>query len=94
VQPGATPILDSVTLAYLPQNTPPVVRNITVTTMQVSATASKPAAAQAVSSSYSVTVTDTADGGPATSAGDAYSERMLWEPETVGGHLAGGRSGQ
>ena len=27
---GATPVLDSVTLAYLPQNSPPVVRSINV----------------------------------------------------------------
>jgi len=65
---GSTPILDSTTLAYLPQNTPPVVRNISVTT-QIGAAASKPAATQAVSSSYSITVTDGADTGPATSAG-------------------------
>jgi len=66
---GTTPILDSVTLAYLPQNTPPVVRNITVTT-QMGSAAAKPPATQAVSSSYSVTVTaDTSDSGPATSAG-------------------------
>ena len=66
---GNTPILDNVTLAYLPQNSPPVIRNITVTT-QVGAAAGKPPATQSVSSSYSVTVTDTGDGsGPATSAG-------------------------
>jgi sugar lactone lactonase YvrE len=66
---GSTPVLDSVTLAYLPQNTPPVLRNITVTT-QMGAPAGKPPAAQAVSSSYSVTVTaDASDSGPATSAG-------------------------
>jgi hypothetical protein len=66
---GTTPVLDSVTLAYLPQNTPPVLKNITVTTLMGTA-AAKPPATQAVSSSYSVTVTaDASDSGPATSAG-------------------------
>lgn len=65
---GATPVLDSTTLAYLPQNTPPAVRNISVTT-QLGAAAAKPLATQSVSSSYSITVTDTVDSGPPTSAG-------------------------
>ncbi len=66
---GASPVLDGVTLAYLPQNTPPVLKNITVTTL-VGTAAAKPPATQAVSTSYSVTVTaDTSDSGPATSAG-------------------------
>ncbi|HSW49362.1 MAG TPA: hypothetical protein VLH09_04265, partial [Bryobacteraceae bacterium] len=66
---GASPILDNVTLAYLPQNTAPSVRNISVSTLSGAATP-KPPAAQAVSSSYSITVTaDGSDPGPATSAG-------------------------
>ncbi|MFB3777575.1 MAG: hypothetical protein ACE141_08180 [Bryobacteraceae bacterium] len=66
---GASPILDSVTLAYLPQNTAPSVRNITVSTVS-GTTAPKPPATQAVTSSYSITVTaDGSDTGPATSAG-------------------------
>lgn len=66
---GRTPILDSVTLAYLPQNTPPVVRNITVTTQLAAAAASKAGGTQAVSSSYSITVTDTGETPPPTSTG-------------------------
>jgi outer membrane protein assembly factor BamB len=66
---GATPILDSVTLAYLPQNTPPVLRNITVTTQMVTAAASKTAGTQAVSSTYSITVTDTGEAPPPASTG-------------------------
>ncbi len=65
---GNTPILDSATLAYLPQNTPPVVRNISVST-QFAPASPRPPAAQSVSSSYSITVSDTGDSGPATSAG-------------------------
>jgi hypothetical protein len=66
---GASPILDNVTLAYLPQNTAPAVRNVSVTTL-TGTSAPKPPATQAVSSSYSITVTaDGSDSGPATSAG-------------------------
>lgn len=56
---GATPMLNSVTLAYLPQNSPPVVRSIHVTTQSVPAT--KVAAAASASAAYSVTVSDSAD---------------------------------
>jgi hypothetical protein len=66
--PGSTPMLDSVTLAYLPQNSPPVVRSISVTTQAAPAGASKNSAAAASSAAYSVTVSDTADAS-ATSAG-------------------------
>jgi hypothetical protein len=57
---GATPLLHSITLAYLPQNSPPVVRSINVTT-QASASASKTPATSSTSAAYSVTVSDTAD---------------------------------
>jgi hypothetical protein len=56
---GATPMLNSVTLAYLPQNSPPVVKTINVITQSVPTTQSVKAAA--ASAAYSVTVTDTGD---------------------------------
>ena len=66
---GVTPILNSVTLAYLPQNSPPVVKSINVVTQSApSAQAAKPAAASS-SGAYSVTVTDTGDVSAAASAG-------------------------
>ena len=65
---GSTPMLDSVTLAYLPQNSPPVVRSINVTTQAAQGAASKSSAAASSSAAYSVTVSDTADAS-ATSAG-------------------------
>ena len=65
---GATPILDNVTLAYLPQNSPPVVKSITVIT-QMAAASAKPAATTAPSSPYTVTVTDTGDTSTSTAAG-------------------------
>jgi hypothetical protein len=62
---GATPALDNVTVAYLPQNLPPVVRNISVT---MTAPSSMPKAAS-VPAAYSVTVTDTGDASAGPSAG-------------------------
>ena len=55
---GAAPALDSVTIAYLPQNTPPNVRSINVTAVSGSTKSSAPAAASA---SYAITVTDTGE---------------------------------
>ena len=64
------PALDSVTLTYQPQNTRPVIRGISVLPQWTA----KPAAGGAGSSAtggaaYSITVTDTGEAGPATSAG-------------------------
>jgi sugar lactone lactonase YvrE len=68
---GATPELNSVTLAYLPQNSPPVVRSINVTTQSAAASqAGKAASGAASTAAYSVTVTDTPDStSSATSTG-------------------------
>ncbi len=57
--------LDNVIVAYLPQNTPPVVRSISVTA--ISTGASKPASS-ASSASYSITVTDSGDASASTGA--------------------------
>jgi len=56
--------LDNVIVAYLPQNTPPVVRSISVTA--ISTGASKPASG--ASASYSITVTDSGDASASTGA--------------------------
>ncbi len=64
---GATPILDNVTLAYLPQNSPPIVKSINVTLQMAAASAVK--AIQQSISPYSVTVTDTGDASASASAG-------------------------
>jgi hypothetical protein len=62
-------ILDDVTLAYLPQNTPPAVRAITVTS-QLASAAAKTSAAQAQSTAvYTVSATDGPDSGTAAPAG-------------------------
>jgi hypothetical protein len=65
---GTTPVVTSVTLAYLPQNSPPVLKSINVVTLPA-AQAPKPAAAgTGAAAAYTVTVTDTADAS-STSAG-------------------------
>jgi hypothetical protein len=63
---GATPALQSVTLAYLPQNTPPVIKNINIITQAAPTVQAK--AATSGGAAYSVTVTDsdTASSGAPT----------------------------
>jgi len=65
---SATPVLNSVTLAYLPQNSPPVVKSINVL-IQAAAQAAKAASTQASTAPYTVTVTDTGDATASTPAG-------------------------
>jgi hypothetical protein len=65
---GVTPILDTVTVAYLPQNSPPVVKSINVVAQSAALAQTVKSGAVQSSSPYSVTVTDTAD-SPPTSAG-------------------------
>jgi hypothetical protein len=67
-RPG-TPLLDSVTLAYLPQNSPPVVKSINVITQSVAASQTGRAAASSPSSAYSVTVSDSGDVNTSAPAG-------------------------
>lgn len=64
---GTTPALTSVTLAYLPQNSPPVVRSINVIAQSV-ASLQTGKSSTGTSSPYTVTVSDSGDSG-ATSAG-------------------------
>jgi hypothetical protein len=60
--------IDSVSIAYLPQNNPPAVHSITVlANSQPAPNSTKPAAA--ATAAYSITVTDTGDAGPSTSTG-------------------------
>jgi hypothetical protein len=65
---AATPLLDSVTLAYLPQNSPPVVKSINVVMQSVASSQTGRQAASS-SSAYSVTVSDTGDVNTAAPAG-------------------------
>jgi len=66
---GSTPLLNSITLSYLPQNSPPVVRSINVITQATLNSQASKSSTNSSSAAYSVTVTgDTADTS-ATSAG-------------------------
>jgi hypothetical protein len=56
--PGAA--VENVSLAYLPQNNPPVIRSISVST-QPASSAQKAAATSSTSAAYSITVTDTGE---------------------------------
>jgi hypothetical protein len=58
--PGRTPVLDAVTLAYLPQNGAPVLKSIVATSQFTGASGAR-AAAQAATAAYSITVTDTGE---------------------------------
>jgi len=63
---GSGAALENVSIAYLPQNNPPLVRSVSVTS-QGSAT-QKPAATASNTAAYSITVTDTGE-APSTSTG-------------------------
>ncbi len=58
---GDRPVLENVTVAYLPQNNPPVVRSINVTTQAPAGGAKSAVASSANTAAYSITVTDTGE---------------------------------
>jgi len=64
---GATPAINSVTLAYLPQNNPPVIHSINVVTQTAAVAQNARPAAASSNAPYSVTVTDSGDGSAASS---------------------------
>ena len=65
-----SPTITGVSLAYLPQNNPPVVHAINVSTQLAAATTSTKSAAQPSSTgAYSITVTDTGESGASTLSG-------------------------
>jgi hypothetical protein len=87
---GNTPIVNSVTLSYLPQNSPPVVKSINVITQTAATQASKSAASS--SSAFSVTVTDsdagsTSSGTPTQTLPRASTQQMtiVWQAEDPDG---------
>ncbi|MFN7921637.1 MAG: hypothetical protein U0Q16_16165 [Bryobacteraceae bacterium] len=69
---GQSPELDSVRLAYLPQNLAPAMKSVTVSAATASAGA-KPAATAgaAATPTYSITVTDTGEAGASSATGTA-----------------------
>lgn len=62
---ASAPALDSVTISYLPQNTPPNVRSINVSAVSGSLKSGPSATAAAATASYAITVTDSGE-APAT----------------------------
>jgi hypothetical protein len=85
---GQSPSLDAVTLAYLPQNSAPVLKSVNVTSQFASSGGTKPAA-QSASAAYSITVTDSGDSssGPAGTPTQTLSRsatrqiQVTWQAE-------------
>ena len=69
---ASSPVVNGVRLAYLPQNNPPAVRSLNITT-QVTQTQNQAAQAaqQSSAGAYSITVTDTGEAGASTVSGTA-----------------------
>ena len=87
--PGAA--VENVSIAYLPQNNPPVVRSINVTT-SAPAASSQPKASSSASAAYSITVTDTGEsstpaGTPtqALSRGPNSQIQITWQADDPDG---------
>ncbi|MGH9632833.1 MAG: hypothetical protein ACRD7E_31400, partial [Bryobacteraceae bacterium] len=66
---GTSPALSGVTVSYLPQNTAPIVRSISVSTHTAGAAPAKAAPQPVSTAAYSITVTDTGEAGPSTLSG-------------------------
>jgi hypothetical protein len=73
---ATTPVVNSVTLAYLPQNSPPVVRSINVVTQAVAVAAPSKPAASASAGAYTVTVTDTGDASASAAAAGTPTQTL------------------
>jgi len=94
---GATLALDSVTLAYLPQNSAPTVSGITVTSLASPAsqsTSTSSASTTNASAAYSITVTDTGEDGASTVSGTSTQKlsrsandqlSITWQSEDLDG---------
>jgi hypothetical protein len=94
---GESPKFENFTLAYLPENTPPVIKSIIVTTSAASSTPSSRSSSSTgvpANNAYSITVSDTGDAGPATSTGTptqtvsrAASQQLIvsWQAEDSDG---------
>ena len=70
---GATANVSSVSLPFLPQNAPPVIRSITVSSIIGTNPAKTSANVSSAASAYSITVTDTGE-APAASTGSSGSQ--------------------
>jgi WD40 repeat protein len=66
---GGSPSLDWVRLAYLPQNTPPSLKSLTISAQTSSAGSRPTVAVAATTPTYSITVTDTGEAGASSATG-------------------------
>jgi hypothetical protein len=89
---GVNPALDSATLAYLPQNTPPTVRSISVSAKSSGTGAAASAAGATTGAAYSITVTDTGEAAPAAgtsaqtiSRGAGQQIQVSWQADDPDG---------
>jgi len=91
---ASSPVIDSVTVAYLPQNSAPVLKSLSVTSQFTGAAQAKPPAAQSPAATYSITVTETGEspappsaGTPTQAVGRAGSEQLqiTWQAEDPDG---------
>jgi hypothetical protein len=89
--PAQGPALDNVSLAYLPQNTAPVIKAISVVTQLAASGVVKPAL-QTAPATYSITVTDTGEattpaGTPTQTLSRATAEQIqiTWQAEDAEG---------
>lgn len=89
---SATPLLNSVSLAYLPQNSPPVIKAINVSSQAVANRSNRAPAATSSSAAYTVTVSDTGDasassGTPSQTLARAEQQQIniLWQAEDPDG---------
>ena len=81
--------IDNVSAAYLPLNTAPTIRSITVIATPAPANATQPAASKSTPS-FSVTVTDTGDATPVSSTGTA-TQTISPHPRRTDHHLLASR---
>lgn len=81
--PGiVTPSLDSVTVAYLPQNNPPVVRSITALSLPAPSTNAQKTASNSAAASYSITVTDTGESSSGSTGTQAQTLARSFSQQT------------
>ncbi len=89
---GPQALVEDVTVAYLPQNNPPVIRSITASTVAASGSSSK-AASSSANAAYTVTVTDTGETSSASSGtaaqtlsrGGGSQIQVLWQADDPDG---------
>lgn len=91
---GSAPVVEDVTIAYLPQNNPPVVRSINLATVASAGTSSQSkASSSAANAAYTITVTDTGEATPASSGtptqslsrGQSGQLQISWQAEDPDG---------